>query len=368
LGPPPELPVPTKSSRDLVFLLINQRLLSHHLETCHPFCYSLPLLKGIILTIYFLMNSSSLWACDRFVAKPADPLYFPVESTDVSLFEPAEGWSRSRYETVAALIEPDHGKTEPGPPVIHTRLIQEYERVTGIKIKIELDKELHHFLAERGIDPKELNNFNGGGQGELFRHPKLGNSAIKVQTTTLQFGKFMEVSTPDSVQPLHGNHTLIDLHRSYELLAQMESSNNVAIKLVIERMKIQHRRAFCSHAKQALHRAQQLILPGVVAGQAKTRFFDFVRVTYIGNGFFVREYYPDSLTPGVSEGRAALEEKGVSAQDLVDYHSGLDKYEVLKQMFATLVFARPSAFFSPTDFRESEPTGRQRTFVIYDLD
>jgi len=120
------------------------------------------------------------------VAEAGDALAFPVlEDWNREPYAEGVRWDRARFERIARRLEPDHGLAESSDPVIPRGFFEAYAKATGVTVEIDLRKELGTYLAEKGIDAKDLVYLDSGCQGALYTHPKLGNQLIKVTTTTL---------------------------------------------------------------------------------------------------------------------------------------------------------------------------------------
>lgn len=321
---------------------------------------------ALFLAVFFVPAASL--ACGGDVAAADDPIRFVIEyDDDARPFEVGSGWTRDRYETVAARITPDNGRTEPGNPVVYRGLLEQYRLVTGVTVELRLEQELPEFLAERGIEVKDLEYLDAGAQGALFTHPKLGNTLLKVTTTALQNAEYCSASKESKIRLPGGRRFIAAMRLAYDELERLRPTIDPSYLVVLDNQQANIKKQYRGQAKQALHRAQQMILPGLVAGQAGLEYFDFARVTLVGNGFFLREYYPDGEV-GNRVVRDLITADGKVEQDL---HDALDavrpRFPVLGEMVPTLVSQAPSYFVSPTLYR-STTSGRRRLFVIYDLD
>lgn len=210
-------------------------------------------------------------------------------------------------------------------------------------------------------------------QGDLFTHPNLGNSAIKVVATYFDGVKLL-VHDADELIMLGTNtetrNAAADLRKLYwRALAQKEKAP-AQQKAVYDGFLENIRRIHRSSASQSLHRAYQLMLPGLIAAQAKMDYFDFARVHTIGNGFFIREYYPDSTivrTGALDEIAKFSKEKGITDDHLeTAIQKASEHSPVLEELVLSLVVQSPSYFTSPTLMQSSSE--RRRFFVIFDLD
>lgn len=308
--------------------------------------------------------------CPRQIASARDYLAFEIESADEEArFLGDSRWTTRRYEQVAEWIEPDARRQEPGNPVIYAGLFNQYELATGVKVDLRLRQGLDAFLTEKGIKPEELKLLDSGVQGALFTHPKLGHAVLKVMTDALQNGGN---ATSDQSKVLlgEGKRCVLNFHVDYDVLrgieSQLESHMVPVFAKQIERLKRNYR----GQAKHALHRAQQLMLPAIVAAQAEWRYYDFARVLVIGNGFLLREYYEDSEVHSRLALRKVLEAFGDDPDKLLaaEVERVTPLHPVLGHFFQNLVVNVPSFFVSRTLYGATRTTKRPRLAIIYDLD
>lgn len=301
----------------------------------------------------------------RDLAEHSPPWAFAVTHRTEDYFGDEAPWNRDHYERVAAHLVPQ-GTQVP----VFDEFFKRYEHLTGQAVTIRPEQELVDFLKERGIPPSELNHLNGGAQGELFTHPKLGNALIKVTSDAIANAGFFKGFPSACLKLGNGRFTvgIVPIHYR-ELQAMRESPDFSPAYATVYETQLQNiRRFYRSQASQALHRAYQLMLPGLVAAQAKQAYVDFARVSYIGNGFFVREFYPDGIADSRNSARALLAASGDSMDSVL---AALQKteahYPVLSEFAGMLIGQVPSFFTSEQAFRASA-SGRKRLFIIYDLD
>lgn len=128
-----------------------------------------------------------------------------------------------------------------------------------------------------------------------------------------------------------------NLQTAYSDAKAMEAVIEPKYKYILDRQIQEIQNAYRAQAKEALHRAQQLILPGLVAGQAQIPYIDFARVTFIGNGFFLREYYPDAELHTLSVAEKILTKEGKSLTALNEaINSFKDSFPVLMKSHSFL--------------------------------
>lgn len=296
----------------------------------------------------------------RTIQGQNNPLIFEVNFNRETI-GPAKKWDRARFERLANALQPREGN-----PVIFSDFFDRYRMATGTDVHLELGTELPDFLEAQGINPREMVFLEQGVQGVLLTHPKLGNSLIKLTrdaiNATSSCCPYAEpIAIGSGIEIAHIVPNYLGLERNLNTLSG-------TYRVVALRQKEDMRRIYLSLAKQALHRAHQIMLPGLVAGEANLHYFDFARVSFIGNGFIVREYYPDSVA----------DDNGAAMRIISQYKIGREKimselervnadFPVLLELVDVLVGQSPSFFVSEALYKSTQHA-RQRLFVIYDLD
>lgn len=305
-----------------------------------------------------LLSTSHAMACAKRISEEDQRAMQNLAAFLMEDSQPGKGslWNRARFEKVLGESVRDADNL-----IVRHESLARYRRYTGIDVQINLEEDLPSYLGRLGIAPEELTFIDGGAHGDLYVHPKLKNLAIKVSS--------MVDSNIIATRPFGDRGRKIIDYKAYE---QMLDEAAVTQKDIAEQFRDKMKKQRQTLPKFALRRAFDLIESNLICEEAKINYFDFARVHAIGNYFFVREFYPDSLLGprGVHLASELLTRDGQLGLDAVNksVDSVMGQFPVLGELFSSLVVRIPSFFVSQELYESTKDSPRRRLFVVFDLD